>query len=458
MSPVLRRALWSLLAAAAALAGCRQLFGFNDLPPDARRIDAMIDAHADADPSCTCANDVQHCAAGDTMCYAGCDPGGTRCLDLVPSNDVSATIIGGTSTITIASATLFDSDTGAITGGLTRAAGSGTTAGVAYARITTSSGAPIAIFGFDTLTVTASGAIRLVGTRPVVFIANSASVDGLIDGTGGQGACGATTTPSCAGPGGGLGGSGSGSAGSGAGCGGGGVGSSDPLVGGTGADTGGGGGGGGGSGAAGGVETASTVMFAGGVGGASCLAATLEPLAGGGGGGAGGGGSARPGVGGGGGGGFQLTALRVIAVGGTINLGGGGGEGGQGNGSNGGAGGGGGAGGAILLEAPTVTVTGVLAANGGGGGGGAAQLNVGGTGQTGQPGTGAAAGGSGAGAAGSGGAGGTGSAAPAPGADASSVNSGAGGGGIGRIYVRSRGSASIAVSSPSAGTGMIKTQ
>jgi hypothetical protein len=448
---VIRVVVVALSIVLAVLAGCRQLFGFNDLP-----VDAGGDAMADADPSCSCANDLLHCASGDQHCYAGCDPVAPRCLDVVPSNGVPVSVTTETDVITIGATATFDTDTGEVTGAVIRAPVQGVASGISYTQMS-ATGVAVGVFGFSQLDVAPSGVIRIVGSRPAVFVvATAATIDGLIDGTGGVAACTTTQrTPVCAGPGGGDGAAG---LARGMGCGGGAHGLSDPFVGGTGADSGGGGGGGGGSGANGGTEVASGVTFLGGTGGMACIALTLEPLVGGGGGGGGGGGSARVGYGGGGGGALQLTALQALRVAGAINMGGGGGEGGQPDGSNGGAGGGAGAGGGILIEAPMVTVDGVLAANGGGGGGGAAQAAGGGLGETGRADATAAAGGTGGGAAGSGGAGGCSTAAPQPGVDANGVNAGAGGGGIGRIYVRSRSPASITTSSPAAGTGALNTR
>ncbi len=388
-------------------------------------------------------------AAADALPSIDLPPG----VMMVPSNGVTA-MSPGTVDVMIGVLTTFDTDTGAITGGLVRAAGEGVAANVGFQK-TTYLGAPLGVFTFHNLTVASTGTVHFTGAAAAVFVADSTiEIDGTVDGSGG---C-YGGSHACAGPGGGAGALYGATAG---GCGPGASGAHDIP---TGADTGGGGGGGGGSGSPGGIETASGVMFPGGVAGSACFDIALQPLVGGSGGGGGGPGAVTSTSGGGGGGALQLSAFDAVSITGTIVMGGAGGEGGPADPSstnpNGGAGGGGGAGGAILIEAPYVGLSGVgtLAANGGGGGGGSAQANAGLPGSPGAANATPAPGGAGGGNAGAGGNGGAGTSAPTAGADASSVNAGAGAGGVGRVFVRSASSMLAGTVSPPATTGPLQTR
>jgi hypothetical protein len=399
------------------------------------------------DPTCRCgAGDVLTCASGTTTCALGCVNGvPSHCAGVMPSNGVDATLTSTVSNAVLVDAvTTFDTDSGAITGGITRAAGTGTAADIGYTQV-----GGLGVFTFANLTVKTTGTVHFTGSRPVVFlVGGSATIQGVIDGSGG---CYGTTR-GCAGPGGGTGGTFGKAA---TGCSPGGAGQTDLT---TRGDSGGGGGGGGASGAVGGKTGASAA----GTAGSSCIASALEPLAGGSGGGGGGPGASAQPVGGGGGGALQITALQRIDVTGTITMGGEGGAGGAGS-TNAAAGSGGGAGGAILLEAISVNIdaSGVLAANGGGGGGSGYTTLTGKDGEDGKPSVDAALGGATAGAPAT--SGGNGAAAMLPAqaaADAPSGNNGGGGGGgVGRIYIRTQGQPTLlGVISPAAGTGAIRSQ
>jgi hypothetical protein len=157
-----------------------------------------------------------------------------------------------------------------------------------------------------------------------------------------------------------------------------------------------------------------------------------------------------------GGGAIQLYARTTIMIGasGGINAGGGGGRGGDqcNEPYNFLAGHGGGSGGAIYLQSPTVTNAGTLAANGGGGGAGGGNNGDGGDGNDGTLGTTAASGGSEAGSysarGGNGATGGAGAEIGSEGPDQG--NAGGGGGGVGQIVIRYRANATAGVASPAA--------
>ena len=418
----------------------------------------LIDAPMtiDGNPSCTCASDSTiTCNSGPSMtCALGClmQDDGARCAEITPSNGVVVALVGITTTISIGADTTFDTGTGAITGGVTRAAGSGVSAGIGYEQRLFGNGAQLGVFTFRTLIVAPDATVQLSGPRSAVFVVGTtATISGTISAR-----AGCATDRSCAGPGGGVGATLTVAAG----CGPGGNGQSDPNDM-TGGDGGGAGGGGGAIGGAGG----SAGPWFGGTGGIACLTADNEPLVGGSGGGGGGPGNldATPPRGGGGGGAFQLTALDRIVVTGTIISGGAGGAGGLGgvtSVANASAGSGGGAGGAILLEAPVVDVAAgsVLAANGGGGGGGGIFSVSGEAGQDGGANAVPAAGGAPASGATRGGLGGAAMTAAGTAGDApSDRNAGGGGGAVGRIYVRALQPAIAGTVSPPAGTGPLRT-
>lgn len=415
-------------------------------------IDAPPDVAIDADLSCTCSGGKLTCGSVNTTCTLGCMPMtvGARCLDVDPSNGVGITAAGALTTdITVnGGIATFNTDTGAISGVITRSAGQGVIANIAFELRTTGT-QPIGVWTFHRFAVNGGAAVRFTGARSAVFVSGtSVAVGGTIDGTGG---C-AGSDVACAGPGGGVGGN----AAIATGCGPGGTGAAATSAGG---DGGGGGGGGRGAGAAGGLGGGDGT---GGVGGGACVAANAEPLVGGSGAGAGGPGAVARCKGGGGGGALQITALESLTVSGTITLGGAGGEGGAGdpNTSNAAAGCGGGAGGTLLLEAPAATISGTLAANGGGGGGGASGANPGSPGAPGGVTATPASGGAPAGIGGAGGAGAAGATAPVVGSPSTIGNGGGGGGGIGAIYIRTSPGMLTqgGVATPVPGTGPIRTQ
>ena len=258
----------------------------------------------DADTSCVCsAADTLSCSSGDTACALGCDDtGAAHCLAVAPSNGLALGPLDMIDlAITIDDVTTFDTDTGAITGGLTRSAGTGVRDGIAFATTGT-----IGVFTIHQLTVSSFGSVLFQGSRAAAFVVETTAViDGEIDGTGG--CLGGLT--SCAGPGGGIGAGTSPAAGCGPGA--------DGVGAGSNSDPGGGGGGSRRAGAPGGADTMSTP----GLGGIACMSPMAEPLVGGSGGGTGSpGGSPTPAEAGGGGGAFQLTALEKITVAGTINM------------------------------------------------------------------------------------------------------------------------------------------
>lgn len=308
-------------------------------------------------PGCL-AGMLTSCTDPPQACALGCAADGSaRCEAPVPSNQVDAKLADAvTGSITISAETTFNVDTGAITGGVSRAAGQsdGSSTGIGYAQLAgVSGGAPLAVFMFHNLDLDYGGSVRFTGSRAVVFlVANRFASRGTIE----LGASRAMRSQP--GPGGGVGGTFTRPAG---GCGPGEPGQR------SGSDDGGGGGGGGATdGGGGGVPAGAS----GGAGGVGCLPFNLVPLRGGSGGGGGrpGGSSITP-SGGGGGGALQITALVLIDIdAGSINAGGGGGDGGPGGISDTGSAGGGGSGGAILLEAPTVRISSIVTANGGGGG------------------------------------------------------------------------------------------
>jgi hypothetical protein len=399
----------------------------------------------DADTSCVCANtDTLSCSSGQTSCALGCVAEGVaHCRTVMPSNGVPLGSLDQLATaITLDGTATFNTDTGAITGAITRTAGAGVHDDIAF----TTSGM-IGVFTMHQLTVSPFGTIQFTGARAAAIVVETvATIEGEIDASGG--CYGATR--SCAGPGGGAGGTTTPALG----CGPGGEGESA----GSNSDPGGGGGGSRRAGAAGGADTLSTA----GLGGIACMSPMAEPLIGGSGGGIGGLGSATvPSPGGGGGGAFQLTALEKITVNGAIDAGGAGGAGGTGAGGDrgGGGGAGGGAGGSILLEAPLVVIDGVVVANGGAGGSPGNGTTIGTDGANATRSTTPALGGTST--FGNGGNGGAGTTAATVGTNGGTgVNGGGGGGGVGAIFIRTLDPPVFtgAVFSPPVGTAELRTQ
>ena len=152
-----------------------------------------------ADPTCRCTASTLSCATGDTLCGLGCigDPI-AHCGKLVPSNSLTLDdTLGLASVVTIDAPTVIDGDTGAITGGLTRASGSGVDADVRYEVV-----GSLAVFAFHGLAITQTGSVRLAGSMPIAFlVATTTTIDGTIDGAAGCGSGDRT----CPGPGGGAG-------------------------------------------------------------------------------------------------------------------------------------------------------------------------------------------------------------------------------------------------------------
>ncbi|MBL0216935.1 MAG: hypothetical protein IPQ07_24030 [Myxococcales bacterium] len=411
------------------------------------------DVAIDADQSCMCSGDTLTCGgASPVTCMLGCQTlsVGARCMEVDASNDVGITAAETlTSDVSVASGvSTFNTESGRISGALSRSSGQGVLDGIAFELRMTGT-TPLGVWTFHRLTVMAPATLQFTGTRSAVFVVGTTvTIAGTISGPGG-----CSNQASCAGPGAGTGGSMIAATG----CGAGGPGVADADV----NDGGGGGGGGRGMGGVGGLGGSTLAL--GGASGAACIAPTLEPLVGGSGGGAGGPGVVTRCRGGGGGGALQITALEGISVSGTIRMTGAGGEGGRPDPAavNGGAGCGGGGGGGILLEAPqvTLTATAALSVNGGGGGGGASYDVAGFAGADGTLTTTPAAGGLGGGTtAGAGGAGAAGTSAASAGV--SNANGGGGGGAAGAIYVRTvaNGFTTGGVVTPAAGTGALRTR
>jgi hypothetical protein len=201
------------------------------------------------------------------------------------------------------------------------------------------------------LTITSSGVLELVGSRPaMIAVFGNAQVDGVITARSLRG----STTGAGANPGAPY-------------CAAAGNAAANSYAG--------GGGGGGGYGTAGGNGgTATGGGSAGAAGGAASGSVTLVPLRGGCPGGRGGQAHGSPGQGGAGGGAFQLSVARQLNVANSITASGAGGDGGQqdqtGGSGGGNGGGGGGSGGSVLLEGTRVAISSGarLTANGGGAG------------------------------------------------------------------------------------------
>ena len=406
----------------------------------------------DADLSCTCSSATKLTCSGSTIdCPLGCvsPPSGARCTQIVPSNGIDVVLATTVSaTVDLSGAAIFNTDTGEITGAITRAAGEGVIGNIGFAKQTFQLH-QIGVFVISALTIQPTGTLRFKGANAAaLLVRHTITIGGEIDASAG---CGQTDR-GCAGPGGGRG------LRSGA--------TEDPCGGGNGAvdpnSTGDGGGGGGGGATIGGAGSTAG-SFLGGHPGAACLPATLEPLAGGGGGGGGGLGSLAMGpLGGGGGGGVQITALEGIAISGAITANGNGGERGLPAVLDASAASGGGAGGGILLEAPAIayTATAILVANGGGGGGAANGTSVGTDGEDGHRDSSPALGGTAAPAPSMpGGAGGANTTLPVSAANTTNTaNGGGGGGAAGRIFTRGTVSGGAMVVSPPAGSGPLLTQ
>lgn len=300
-------------------------------------------------------------------------------------------------------------------------------------------GSDLVVLRVRTLSISGPGSLRATGTRPLVILAETATIGGWVD----VAASGATPGAGAAVSGGGVGGNGTHE--------------------GNFADGGGGGASFGGDGADGGDASCNTgcgpsQTAQGGARGDRYGTAPLTTLEG----GSPGGRSYFPtastscpmGNPGAGGGAIQIYARTAItiAAGSGIAAGGGGGAGGDRCDTpfNWLAGHGGGSGGAIYLQAPIIQSAGLLLANGGGGGGGAGQDGDGGNGDNAGRTTATARGGTGSGAYGAEGGDGATDVGPADrgGDGPDEGNGGGGGGGVGRIHVRSRTAPTLGQTSP----------
>lgn len=354
------------------LAGCKQVFGLDDLPPDGGA-PPPTDTPADTPPDIpdagpcqalgpTCVGDVLRTCVTigesptDETCSFGCsDDGGSHCRLIVPSGGavLSTDLVptpGITGTVTITTA-VIDTATGSIAG--IRNPGAGIVDGIRFEVRNN-----VGIFTFEKLVIT--GNVTFQGNNAVAFVSlTDISSSGNLDALGGN-RCMAGVVP----PGGNAGVLNQDGGGPGGG------------VRGTGGEDDCSGGGGGGHGAAGG-RGGNSAGETGGTGGIETGDDIISVLTGG---SAGGSGAALgAGPGGHGGGAIQLVANEAITISaGIINVGGCGGL----RGGDDASGGGGGAGGTLLFEAGLLTISGGnIAANGGGGGGG----NNGATGEAGKP-------------------------------------------------------------------------
>jgi hypothetical protein len=328
------------------LAACHFSIDSVDLPPEGPR-DMAPSGNSDM-PGGT------DMACGAATCPFGCVQTPTpHCRALQPSGVIMSSDFA-TAGLTVQTSTgnvVIDTTSGAISGGITRAAGTGVIGGISFRKASQSSGPDVGVFSVagltlasgQTLTFTGGNAFALASTGNVV-------IGGAIDGACHQG------TPGPGGSGGGAINAGGG------GLGGGSAGPMTPM--------GASGGGGGGFGDVGGTGAPGQGILIGTGGGniwSNVMASGALVLVGGSGGGAGGGPSG--GVGGGGGGAIQLSINGSLTVSGTIDVSGCGGK----HPSSGmDAGGGGGSGGAIVLEAAQISLSSsaILSSNGGGGGGG----------------------------------------------------------------------------------------
>ena len=325
--------------------------------------DGGAGCNPDTDTKCSSdGKSVQTCRSDGsgydiTKCASGCASlsGAPRCQVLQPSGPAEpADSSTATAMATITADTTFDTESGLISGGLTRAAATGLGDGVTF-RVASQTGSTVrtGIFGFASLSVMTGATLHFTGKNPVVIVVNG---DALL--AGNVDLVGDCTMPPTVGS--QIGGVwNDANNGNGGGVRGGAVGATN---------TGAGGGGGGGYGDVGGRGGNGTAA-GGGAGGMAFGDLTVaDPLLIGGSGGGSGGANAASGAGGKGGGAFQLTANGALTLRGLINAGGCGGR----PGAAAGAGGGGGAGGVIFLEATTIQLgTGAfVTVNGGGGGGG----------------------------------------------------------------------------------------
>ncbi len=152
---------------------------------------AATPSDAPSDLTCECSGSATlTCSDGSTTpCSISCADAGSagpaHCTTLTPSNNVSTDLLTGTAAIAISNLTVFDTDTGVITGGLLRGAGSGVIAGVAYSQ-TTSANHSLGVFAFEALTVASGATIRFNGARAAVFlVGGQAIISGTVDLSGG---------------------------------------------------------------------------------------------------------------------------------------------------------------------------------------------------------------------------------------------------------------------------------
>src|SRR6185436_16699431 len=126
---------------------------------------------------------------GGAAC-ACADAPAPHCAAIAPSNGVDRGRVADVSApIALEGAITIDTSTGAITGGFTRAAGTGVIAGIEYLQ----QGA-LGVFVFHALDV--RGTVTLAGTRPAVFlVGTTVAIGGTIDGSAHAGAARATPGP-----------------------------------------------------------------------------------------------------------------------------------------------------------------------------------------------------------------------------------------------------------------------
>jgi hypothetical protein len=394
--------------------GCRALLGIDEAVPladDAARDDGSVDT--------TDANPIDVPAVTDDIAHVG------------PADEYV-----GAGALEITTNWVFDTTTLLSTPDLP--------AGVSLVTANQDGGGPeLAILRADGFSIASGKTLRVIGSRPLVVLARSITIDGVLD-VGAikdqPGAGGSLTGP-------GVGGAGT-----------------RAIQ----ADGGGGGGSFGAAGAAGGsadcvIDCNPNTVALGGLAG-PIYNSGLGKLQG----GSGGGAAVAPamptscaaGIAGAGGGAVQLYAITsiVIAPTGSIDAGGGGGRGGVACvvPANFLAGNGGGSGGAIFLQSPIVFNGGVIAANGGAGGSGGGNGGNGIDGEDARVATSTAQGGNAQGALSArGGNGGTGGQVPQNGNNASDRGNGGGGGGaVGQLVVFYKTQWTTGTTSPSAVTQM----
>ena len=184
-------------------AGVRSAYGTGmATPARGKTVTVAVDLTA-CTPACN-GQVFDSCTGAPQTCTLGCSTAGdAHCVGLTPASGVDPRLADGLrGTTMIAQDTTIDTDTGTITGGYTRVAGTGVLDGVGYSQLPATGGGPaIAVFAFHDLVVSATATVRVTGARAVVLlVGGAATIAGTIDASGGL------ATRAAAGPGGGVGG------------------------------------------------------------------------------------------------------------------------------------------------------------------------------------------------------------------------------------------------------------